>query len=213
MSGILINSVKWCLDAVLPRFCTSCDQEGSLLCRSCYASWITNPEVKTKSFSSFSYADPISRGLIRAWKYNFDNSAWRILATEISKQDQALIAFCTAHNIKKIVWLPLHYQRRNERGFDQAEIIARFISHITNIPVEPILHRKTSTSQQARMSDIDRRKIVKNKPFKCLKSLNGEHILLVDDVITTGSSMRSAQRELTNMGAGHIYWYAILRAK
>lgn len=212
MNGKITKPLIWIIDAILPRFCVSCENEGKIICKSCHVNWQTHPRIKVKSFSSFAYSDPIARELIRAWKYSFDESAWQLMKQEIAKQDQALITFCQTMKIKKITWLPLHFQRRNERGFDQAERVADFLGQITGLPVEKLINRRLSTEQQARKTSTDRKKILLTRPFRALKTLNNENILLVDDVITTSSSMRSGQKELKKCGAGSIFWYSIFRA-
>ena len=213
MSGKITKPLFWLIDAILPRFCISCEVEGKIICKSCHVNWQTHPRIKARSFSSFSYSDPIARELIRAWKYSFDESAWQIMKQEIIKQDQALLTFCHSMNIKKITWLPLHFQRRNERGFDQAERVANFLGQITGIKVEKLLSRHLATEQQARKTIAERKKIALTKPFKALKTLNEENILLVDDVITTGSTMRSAENILKEIGAGQVFRYSILKVK
>jgi competence protein ComFC len=213
MLGKIISPINWLIEAVFPRFCVSCQSEGEILCRSCLINWQSSPSVKKQTFTSFNYADFIARELVQAWKYDFDISARNQLFQQIALQDQALIAFCESRNIKKITWIPLHYQRRNERGFDQAEIVAKYISQITKIPCEQLLSRSQSTVQQARLANKERRKILKKNPFKSRKTLNGEVILLVDDVITSGSTMKICEKNLLASGAGSIRRYAILRAK
>jgi competence protein ComFC len=213
MLGKIIKPFFWLIEAVFPRFCVGCNDEGQILCHSCLVQWQNNPSVKNLTFTSFSYADFIARELVHAWKYDFDNSALDFILQQISLQDQALISFCESNNIKKISWIPLHYQRRNERGFDQAELIAAFLSRIVSIPHEQLLNRSKSTTQQAKLSLTDRKKILKLNSFKSRKTLNGENILLVDDVITSGSTFKACENVLLGSGAGSVYRYAILKAK
>jgi ComF family protein len=93
-----------------------------------------------------------------------------------------------------IVPVPLHKAKLRRRGFNQSAVIAEGISEILGIPVrEDILIRKTFTSTQTRKGRYDRWKNVEGI-FSCSKARNIEntHILLVDDVVTTGATLEAA---------------------
>lgn len=97
-----------------------------------------------------------------------------------------------------IVPVPLHPQRKKERGFNQSELIALGISSATSLPVDCLsLQRKVVTSTQTKRSRYDRWENVEgifsvSRP----EALMGRNILLVDDVITTGSTVESCVNEI-----------------
>ena len=111
-----------------------------------------------------------------------------------------------------LVPVPLHPLRRRERGYNQAELLAQAISKRTGIPVLNILQRVRNTTTQ---THFDRKQRMKNlrKAFKTRsnRQIKGRQILLVDDVLTTGSTMDECARELLAAGTDRVYALAIGR--
>lgn len=95
--------------------------------------------------------------------------------------------------IDAIVPVPLHPSRERRRGFNQAAVICEGISAVTSIPVRTdILSRKVRTPTQTRKSRVERWENVENIFSLHEGSVTeGMHILLVDDVITTGSTIEA----------------------
>jgi len=95
--------------------------------------------------------------------------------------------------IDVIIPVPLHRRRFRQRGFNQSEWIARALSEVTHIPVDTThVTRVVNNPHQAAMSGVQRQQNVEdifgvNHP----EELYRKHILLVDDVMTTGSTFRS----------------------
>lgn len=102
--------------------------------------------------------------------------------------------------IDYIIPVPLHRWRLAQRGYNQSEMIARGISSMTGIPVmTQCIKRTTNTSTQTRKTRIDRwdsmRRIFALVP-RCAETLRGKHLLIVDDVLTTGATTASCAQEL-----------------
>ncbi len=100
--------------------------------------------------------------------------------------------------IDLIIPVPLHPSKKRQRGFNQSDLISRGISDTTGVPMATdLLVRKTVTKTQTRKSRYDRwtnvQDIFRVTDQKRLKNL---HILLVDDVITTGSTIEACANEL-----------------
>lgn len=97
-------------------------------------------------------------------------------------------------DIDLIVPLPLHKKRLRERGFNQAEVIARAISEVTGIPVDTTnLVRIRNNEHQSRLHGSERQQNA-NGAFMLARpeDYHEFHVLLIDDVITTGSTIRAA---------------------
>lgn len=111
-----------------------------------------------------------------------------------------------------IVPTPLHWTRRLQRGFNQAELFAKMLSHFSGLPVETSLRRVKRTHQQAKLNREQRKKNLSDA-FSVKKGANlkKRDILLVDDVMTTGATLHSAAAELAANGAGRIYIMVIAR--
>ncbi|HSW69063.1 MAG TPA: ComF family protein [Gammaproteobacteria bacterium] len=111
-----------------------------------------------------------------------------------------------------IIPMPLHVSRLKERGFNQAVEIARPIAKALDLPL--MIHdvaRIKPTLPQATLSADKRKKNVKNA-FLIKKSLENQHVAVVDDVITTGNTMREFCRMLKRRGAGKISVWCCARA-
>ena len=107
-----------------------------------------------------------------------------------------------------IIPVPLHKQKYRERGYNQAEYIARGISSIINKPVcTSIIQRKRYTQTQTKLSAEERRRNMQNA-FEISDrgkiTIAGNVCLLVDDVITTGATTDACAKELVTGGAAKI---------
>lgn len=101
--------------------------------------------------------------------------------------------------------VPLHPSRQRERGYNQSEVLAVELSKKYGFPVRTdLLFRLRDTPQQAKMGERERRKNVKGA-FRAAKECEGLSIALVDDVRTTGSTLRECALELKKSGAARVY--------
>ncbi len=97
-----------------------------------------------------------------------------------------------------IIPVPLHPSKKRQRGFNQSDLISMGISDVSGIPVDTgLLIRKTITKTQTRKSRYDRWTNVQDIfMVRDEEKLRGLHILLVDDVITTGSTIEACTNEI-----------------
>jgi competence protein ComFC len=112
-----------------------------------------------------------------------------------------------------IVPVPLHKIKRREREFNQAERLARRLSDATQIPLEcDVLERVQATRTQTRLTRRERQENVR-KAFALFGGtrLNGERIVLVDDVFTTGATTSACAKVLRDSGAGEVCVWALAR--
>ena len=113
-----------------------------------------------------------------------------------------------------IIPVPLHAARRRERGFNQAERLARCLSHATRIPMDARLLRRTEpTPTQTRLSRAERAKNVERaftiRPGQKLAA--GTRAVLVDDVFTTGATTSACARALRHAGASDVCVWTLAR--
>ncbi len=204
-------------NALFPRFCVACRREGALLCRACDEAWhpqatlpLSEGELEGERIvtSLLRYADPIARQLLTAWKYQYDMTAWETLRRKMAPELPQLHLRSSVRGMQAIVPVPLSTKRRCERGFDQAEAIADWLSSGIHLPVARLLKRKLTFGHQADRSITERTEAMARSPFVASLPLSegelvGEYptrILLVDDVWTTGATMRAAAAPLINAG-------------
>jgi ComF family protein len=104
-----------------------------------------------------------------------------------------------------ITSVPLHPLKFLTRGFNQSALIAKRVSKLTQIPYSSILSRKKYTRTQTVLTAEKRRKNLKGVfLIKKRAIIEGQVILLIDDIFTTGSTLRSASEELIKSGAKKV---------
>ena len=159
---------------------------------------------------SFGYYSTELRQVIQALKFKGRENLIGLLAPLLAgvfydSWDRADFDFLVA--------VPLHSQRRRERGFNQSELLARFLSNLVAIPYISALHRVRATRPQIGLTDTQRRENVRNV-FRCKKprEIYGRRILLIDDVMTTGATAASAAHALIASGASNVSVLTVARA-
>ncbi len=100
-----------------------------------------------------------------------------------------------------VTWAPTSRQRRNRRGFDQAEMVARRVALQMGVPCRRLLERDGNSAAQ---TGLDRATRLHGPTFRSSPRSFGQRVLLVDDVVTTGSTLRSADRALRDAGAREV---------
>lgn len=118
-------------------------------------------------------------------------------------------------DIDLIMPVPLSKQRMLERGFNQAEVIARSVARNTNIPVDPhTLVRTTNTPMHRGGMDKRARELTVINAFKVVRPnlIKGSRILLVDDVFTSGSTASNCAKALKKAGAERVKILTLARA-
>jgi ComF family protein len=115
-----------------------------------------------------------------------------------------------------VVPAPLHWLREWRRGFNQSDLLAREIARRTGIPLARPLARVRHTPSQAGLSNTGRRQNVTGA-FRCRRGISGArrlagtHILLIDDVMTTGSTGAACALALKRAGAQRVALLTIAR--
>ncbi len=204
------------ISLLFPRLCHACGchllRNEDLICTGCYVSiprtnyhlqdenpvaqlfWGRCPVEKAAAFSYYSRGSRI-RNLIHKLKYKgikeIGYELGRIYAVSLKSS-----GFTAGIDI--IIPVPLHQSKRRSRGFNQSECISSGISEVTDLPVDTLsLVRTAFSDTQTRKSRYERWTNVKSI-FQVTDpdAIKGKHILLVDDVITTGSTIESCVNEL-----------------
>ncbi len=109
-------------------------------------------------------------------------------------------------NIAAVVPVPLHRERLRERGYNQSYLLASEISRQLSLPLRDIVRRTKNTPPQTKLSRWERLHNLKGAfQLKENSSLEGETLLLVDDVFTTGATLQEVAQLLLAGGAGEVY--------
>ena len=133
--------------------------------------------------------------LIHGLKYHHCRENGIFLGQEIGK---SLLKAPDYQGVDFIIPIPLHPKKEKTRGYNQSHVIAEGISEIMNIPIaEKCLVRSVFTDTQTKKSREERYQNVKDIfEVKNEEKLAGKHVLLVDDVLTTGATLMSAGKAL-----------------
>ncbi|MDH3948898.1 MAG: ComF family protein [Gammaproteobacteria bacterium] len=111
-----------------------------------------------------------------------------------------------------LIPVPLHSQRLRERGYNQALELARLLSHRLNLPIDNhIVQRRLHTQPQSELSGATRRRNMRHA-FQLKAPVPYQHVALIDDVVTTGSTVNELARVLRQAGVENIQVWAIARA-
>jgi ComF family protein len=217
------------ISLLFPRLCYACGnhlmRNENLICTGCYVSiprtdyhlrednpvarlfWGRCLVEKAAAFSYYSRGSRI-RNLIHRLKY----SGVREIGHELGRIYAASLRSAGfTEGMDLILPVPLHRARQRIRGFNQSEYIARGISETTGIPVNvSALRRIALSTTQTNKSRFDRWTNVEGI-FRVDDSaaLAGKHILLVDDVITTGSTIEACVNELLKVEGVRVSVVAI----
>ncbi len=195
------------LDIVAPRICPCCGkalcQGERLICAKCLMEmpWYDNnsknenhfirqmlPDVVVeRAFFLFNYAkNASSSSLIKKIKYAHHNETGRKIGQMMGTRMKALGML---NGVDGVVPVPLHWTRKLQRGYNQSEMIADGISLAGGVPVLPHLAKRVRrTSTQTQKTHSERRENLQGA-FKA-KPAPQRHLLVVDDVLTTGSTLK-----------------------
>jgi len=130
------------------------------------------------------------RHILFKLKYHGYRELGEVMGRYMAKE---LLASGFFQGIDLIIPVPLHSKRKRARGYNQSEWIASGLSHATGIPMDlDSLKRVVASNTQTRKSVFERWENVKDVfQVACPENMQGKHILLVDDVLTTGATLLS----------------------
>lgn len=143
------------------------------------------------------------RQVVQKFKYGRKVSLGKPLGRLLAQGCREFLQECRAD---LIVPVPLHPKRLRWRGFNQSLLLARQVSRVYGLPVDPfVLCRERETPPQTQLAEDERRKNVRGvfatHPEKALK---GKSVLLVDDVYTSGATVNECSRVLLRGGAKEV---------
>lgn len=113
--------------------------------------------------------------------------------------------------------IPMHWRRRTRRGYNQAQLLLRWATGfgLRRHVAPAALRRIRATAPQAGLSGRERRANLSGAfavPRRARRRITGARVLLVDDVVTTGTTMAAAARALRQAGAAAVVGFAVARA-
>lgn len=201
------------VDWLAPPRCVACGQCADLgsidLCECCAEVLPWTPGA----LAPFRYEDPVGSGL-RALKYGGDRRPARVFGA-------LLAAHLIVHGPPQaLVPVPLHPRRQLERGYNQAELLAREAACWLRVPVlARVVFRDRHTAPQARLPATDRRANVEHAfaaapgAARRMARQGIRHVAVIDDVYTTGATIRSVGTVLQLFGLDRVDWRTVAVAR
>ena len=226
---VLSTLARRALDLLLPPHCAGCGRDGSFVCRACesslpalerpYCSLCARPgqdrlcewcAASAPAFDGIG-APYLFEGAARQMVHRLKYDNLRASAPDLGR---LLAEYVAANPVpgNVLVPVPLHERRERERGYNQSALLARELSKRSGVPVEgSVVHRVRNTPPQASVQNYEERTGNIANAFECPSELKGESVILIDDVVTTGSTMSACAAALKSAGAGSVWGLALAR--
>ncbi len=194
--------------AELPRNRTCCARCAlplavpAALCGSCQR----KPPPWDAAWAPFRYGWPLDR-LESRFKFGRDLAAGRSLAALWLRESRPVPVPAL------LLPVPLHRRRLRQRGHNQALELARPLARALRVPLRhDLLLRQRATMAQSELDAASRRRNVRGAFALCREAAIPAHVAIVDDVMTTGSTLAECVRVLRRAGAGRIDVWVLARA-
>ncbi len=221
----MLRSMKRLLDLLLPPVCPGCEREGEALCNGCRAALSRRRDLPAGVPIGLPTGQPngitqlewcagyggIARACLHALKYDGEQRLAAPLGQLLAERWRVAGIGGDA-----LVPVPVHAARRRERGFDQAELLATAAGRELGLPVLRALTRSARTRAQhalgrgARAANVGR--VFAVVPAH-VPDVRGKWLVLVDDVVTTGSTLAGCAGALLDAGALAVSALALARER
>lgn len=233
LKAILDRATHSALDFLLPMRCLGCGREGGLLCEPCIAALprLEPPycercaaggvvgECRYCREQARQWGRPLDglrapylfqgavRDVVHRFKYENARAAASLLGRLMSD-------YLAANPLPgdRLMPVPLHPAKLRERGYNQAELLAKEVGKTVGLPVDAkLLYRARNTPAQVRAVNRQQRIANTADAFAIRGSADGQSIILIDDVSTTGSTLTAAAAALKQAGAESVWALVLAR--
>ena len=171
---------------------------ASGLCLSCQ----NDPPAFERLRVAAVYAEPLSC-VLAGFKYRRKTIYKRYLA-------ELLVAVSHGCDYDLVTFVPLHFSRQLRRGYNQAALLAYELAKLKGLSCSKLISKTRQTQTQVGLERLQRRRNLRGV-FKA-RPVAGLRILLIDDVVTTGATMRAAAAALKAAGAAEVHCLGVARA-
>jgi ComF family protein len=215
--------LRWrLLQGLLPVRCLMCGESGDLghvdLCSHCLEALPLRPAAAVAGIAAgtgrcvpFAYAPPVDAQIL-ALKFHGDLRGARVHGALLAAARATLVVPPPALPVA-LVPVPLHAERRRERGFNQAEQLARHAGRWLGVAVRcDVLRRVRGTVAQSTLPAAQRQRNVEAAFAAAPGAAALGHVALVDDVLTTGATLRAAALALRVAGVAQVECWAVAAA-
>lgn len=217
-------------DLLFPKVCVGCGFIGSYICIKCEGKLsyinddhclycgklslygLTHPICRRKlgidgAISIFHYNDFLKK-IVKIFKYRLAIDLWLEFRNVIKPEKLLKLNIFRKENYKYLLQpIPLYLDREKTRGFNQSLVIAEFFEKFLQIPIINLLFRSKNTVAQAQIANGKKRYSNIKDAFRYVNNNNVKNkaIILIDDVLTTGLTIREAAKKLKKNGFDRVY--------
>ena len=227
------------IDLFFPKFCLGCGYIGVYVCSSCLKKLepikqdicfyckkpslfgLTHPNCsKTHNIDgllTIYHYNPLLKKIIKNIKYRLATQVWQEFYKIVKPQVIAKLGFYKKFSQDFVIQpIPLSKIKYNERGFNQASFISIFFQKFLHYPIVNLLIRKKETLVQARIKNKRGRYLNVRGAFVIKPNSRGliyqtPNIIVIDDVVTSGSTVKEAAQVLKKAGVKSIYVLALAK--
>ena len=209
------------LDLLFPPKCPYChellEDPGAGLCPDCQVKlpWLAEKAAERKvEFADGCYSPLAYRERVRDGVHHFKFHRCRASAGPFG----TLMAQCVRDHLPErpdaVTWAPLSRKRLRQRGFDQAELLARAVGKELHLPVIPTLEKIRNTQPQSSLTEKAQREANARGAYRLRSGaqVSGQRLLLVDDVVTSGSTLGECAYLLKQGGAAKVWCLTLAQA-
>jgi len=234
MGGVNVF-VRVLFEYIFPSFCLLCEREGSYVCATCidtldcagvfccpvcHTSRVDG-ECCTECLAHASLSghiamvaltdDSLMHRMIHAYKYQYVEEMERVFDTIITR----FFLSYTLPSVDYLIPVPLHRRRLVDRGFNQSERLGQMISVASGVPMMHVLKRIRNTKKQSTLDKSARQQNISGAfafvDNTMISLLRDKHVVLVDDVYTTGSTINACAEVLRGIGVASVRGLSIAR--
>ncbi len=184
--------------------CAGCDAPGAAVCTTCrFALLSPRPRPGSHGVHAAVAYTGRARKVVLGLKYRNRRQVGRHLAGLVVN---AIVANGDHRGVEVVTWAPTSDARRRSRGFDQGELVARHVARQLGVPCRRLLARTGPAAGQTGRSRVER---LLGPEFVARPGCEGRRVIVVDDVVTTGATLRAAGAALRHAGVRDPRLYAV----
>lgn len=205
------------LDVLFPEKCLYCKKYGKIICDSCYEK-LNNKSLFKEVYGNYfdcvfcgSFYNDIVKKQIHNFKFHNQAYFYKYFI-EISLKNTKVYNFLK--NFDLITFIPMNNLKQLKRGYNQSELLAKELGKRLNIEVVKTLEKQKNIKIQSTLNEYERVKNAQNA-FKIIDNINLENknIILVDDILTTGATVKSASKILKQNKCNKILVFTIAKTQ
>lgn len=229
--------IKLIGESFFPALCVYCGKEGLWLCEACTQKSEPFPHAicpacdnraidgklddsctqktgLTRFLCAYPLKNNVIRALVHTYKYRYGSTLHKTISDLLAQwlKNQGVDGLFDDSFV--IVSVPLHRARFNARGFNQSELLARDFSQCFKLPLltDVLIRTKNTPSQLEARDKISRRQNMEDA-FEIIKkdAVKNKRVIIIDDVYTTGATMRQCALTLRQAGAREVWGIAFAR--